>query len=102
MCLRTEQLSKLVTERGTTFFIIQVDFTNKQRKEAEIIHMIINWSWTSVRIHVQFDTDTEEYKKKYRNDGKSCTFSLLCVCPDVSPKTMGLLMRIFFSFYAVK
>lgn len=67
MCLRTEQLSKLVTERGTTFFIIQVDFTNKQRKEAEIIHMIINWSWTSVRIHVQFDTDTEEYKKKYRN-----------------------------------
>lgn len=29
--------------------------------------MIMNWSWTSVRIHVQFDTDTEEYKKIYRN-----------------------------------
>lgn len=29
--------------------------------------MIMNWSWTSVRIHVLFDTDTKEYKKKYRN-----------------------------------
>lgn len=34
-------------------------------------------------------------KKKYRNNAKSSTFPPFRVCPDVSPKTMGLLIRLY-------